>query len=277
MAKEKKTEAKPAKKRAEKKTSTKKRERSKEPRPLQKTDVSDWKPQTALGIEVKNREIMNIDEILDTSRRIMESEITDTLLPNMEQELLLIGQSKGKFGGGSRRVFRQTQKKTMEGNKPKFSTIAVIGDKDGHLGIGFGKAKETVPAREKAIKKAKLEVFKIRRGCGSWECACKTPHSVPFAVEGKCGSVRLKIMPAPKGKGLCCEDEIAKILKLAGIKDAWTKTQGQTKNRINFIYACEDALRKLVKTKHQPQHIESHAIAEGSVILKDERVEVQEE
>ncbi len=54
---------------------------------------------------------------------------------------------------GSRRVFRQTQKKTKEGNKPKFSTYAVVGNKDGYVGLGFGKAKETVPAREKAVQK----------------------------------------------------------------------------------------------------------------------------
>ena len=82
------------------------------------------------------------------------TEIVDILLPNLETDLLLIGQSKGKFGGGQRRVFRQTQKKTREGNKPKFSTIAIAGNKDGYVGIGYGKSKETVPAREKAFRSA---------------------------------------------------------------------------------------------------------------------------
>jgi len=231
---------------------------------LQTIGVSDWKPRTELGRRVKNREIISIDEILDNALRIVEPEIVDALL-SLEQDLLLVGQSKGKFGGGSRRVFRQTQKKTREGNKPKFSTIAVVGDKDGHIGLGFGKAKETVPAREKAIKKSKLNIFKIRRGCGSWECKCGEPHSIPFSVKGKCGSVEIELMPAPKGKGLCCEKEIAKILGLAGIRDVWTKTRGQTKNKINFIYACEDALRKLVKTKVQPEYINTFAIVEGSL------------
>ena len=249
------------------------RGRSQMPKPV---DVSDWNPKTELGSKVKQREIINIDEILDNSLRILEPEIVDSLL-DLEQDLLLIGQSKGKFGGGSRRVFRQTQKKTREGNKPKFSTMAVVGYKNGHIGMGFGKAKETVPAREKAIRKAKLNIFKIRRGCGSWECGCATPHSIPFKVTGKCGSVIVEFMPAPKGKGLCAEKEIAKIFALSGIKDVWTKTRGQTKNKVNFIYACEDALKKLVKTKVKPDQIETFAIAEGSLAVEKEEKQEKEE
>ncbi len=235
------------------------------PKPV---DLSAWHPKTELGGKVKNREILNIDEILDNSLRIMEPEIVDALL-SVEQDLLMIGQSKGKFGGGARRIFRQTQKKTMEGNKPKFSALAIVGDKNGHIGLGLGKSKETVPAREKAIRKAKLNIFKIRRGCGSWQCNCGKPHSLPFNVTGKCGSIEVKFMPAPKGKGLCAEPDIAKILALAGIKDIWAKTRGQTRNRVNFIYACEDALRKLMQTKIQPEHLRSLAIAEGSIAAEE--------
>ncbi len=226
--------------------------------------LEEWKPKTELGRKVKQKEILDFDQILDHSWAIREPEITDSLL-ELENELLLIGQSKGKFGGGARRVFRQTQKKTQEGNKPKFSTIAVVGDRNGHVGIGMGKAVETVPAREKAIRKAKPNTFKIRRGCGSWQCGCGTPHSIPFSVKGKCSSVEIKLIPAPKGTGLCCEKEIAKILSLAGIKDIWTKTRGQTKNKVNFIYACEKALKKLAKTKVQPEHYKQLAIADGSI------------
>jgi len=241
-----------------------------EKKAFQAPDLSNWKPKTELGRKVKEREIVDIDDILNNSLRILEPEIVDSLL-ELKQDLLLIGQSKGKFGGGSRRVFRQTQKKTREGNKPKFSTLAAVGDKNGHIGLGFGKAKETVPAREKAIRRAKVSIFKIRRGCGSWQCGCRTPHSIPFAVTGKCGSVEIKLMPAPKGKGLCSDKEIAKILELAGIKDIWTKTRGQTKNKINFIYACEDALRKLVKTKVHPEHFKTLAIVENSIPLEQEQ------
>ena len=152
-------------------------------------DIDSWKPQTGLGNQVKNKEIKEMDYILDNGLKILEPEIVDALIPNIEKDLLLIGQSKGKFGGGQRRVFKQTQKKTPEGNKPRFATYAVVGNKDGYVGVGYGKAKETVPAREKSFRNAKLDLIKIKRGCGSWQCNCKTPHSIPFEVEGKCSSV----------------------------------------------------------------------------------------
>ncbi len=217
--------------------------------------VDGWKPKTELGKKVKNFEITNIDTILSQGLKILEPEITDILLPEIETELLLIGQSKGKFGGGQRRVFRQTQKKTKEGNKPKFSTMAVIGNRNGIVGVGFGKSKETVPAKEKAIRNAKLNLIKIKRGSGSWESRIKEEHSIPFAVEGKCGSVVIRLIPAPRGKGLVCEKEVAKILKLAGITDIWTKTKGQTKNKINLVKAVMQALQRLHTTKTIEQPI----------------------
>jgi small subunit ribosomal protein S5 len=229
--------------------------------------LASWKPKTELGQKVKNKEITDLDEILDKSMIILEPEVVDSLLQT-ENDLLMIGQSKGKFGGGARRVFRQTQKKTKEGNKPKFSTIAVLGDKNGHIGVGLGKAKETVPAREKAVRRAKLNIFKVRRGCGSWQCSCGTPHSIPYTVSGKCGSVEIRLMPAPKGKGIICQKDIAKIMMFAGIKDVWAKTTGQTRNRVNFIYATEDALRKLGKVKLSHVEMEKLSIAEGAIAHK---------
>ncbi|MBN1646358.1 30S ribosomal protein S5 [Candidatus Woesearchaeota archaeon] len=231
--------------------------------------LEEWKPKTSLGLKVKNKEITDIDKILDEGQAILEEQITESLL-DLESDLLLIGQSKGKFGGGQRRIFRQTQKKTNEGNKPKFSTLAIVGDHNGHVGIGYGKAKETVPAREKSLRKAKINVFKIRRGCGSWECECKTPHTVPFEVEGKCGSVRIRLKPAPRGKGLCVEKECAKVLALAGVSDVWSKSFGQTKNKINLIYALEDALRKLSTTKLRPKDYDALGVRDGAVEVSNE-------
>ncbi|MBI2661353.1 hypothetical protein HYX09_03735 [Candidatus Woesearchaeota archaeon] len=130
------------------------------------TERDSWKPKTSIGRKVKEGLIKDIDSILDKDMRVLESEIVDILMPDLSTDLLMVGQSKGKFGGGQKRVFRQTQKKTQEGNKPKFATIAVAGNQDGYVGIGYGKSKETVPAREKSIRNAKLSIIKIRRGCG---------------------------------------------------------------------------------------------------------------
>lgn len=224
--------------------------------------LANWVPKTELGVKVMNKEITDIDQILDKGLRILEPEIVDTLL-ELESELILVGQSKGKFGGGSRRVFRQTQKKTMEGNKPSFGAYAIVGNKDGYVGMGLGKSKETIPAREKAVRNAKLNIFRIRRGAGSWEDASAEPHSIPFAVEGKCGSVIVNLKPAPKGKGLVVEKELAKILELAGIKNCWSKTQGQSKNKVNLVKAAEAALRQLTKMKIKHEQIEKFSIVEG--------------
>lgn len=222
-----------------------------------------WVPKTDLGRKVKSGEIKHIDEILGRGRRILEPEIVDTLLKT-EQELLLIGQAKGKFGGGQRRVFRQTQKKTREGNKPKFATMAVVGDRNGHVGVGYGKSKETVPAREKAFAQAKMNMIMLRRGTGSWEDQSTEAHSIPFAVEGKCGSYTIRLMPAPKGKGLICDKEVAKILELAGIQNVWSKSFGQKKNKINVVKATMQALQKLSQMSVQEKHREKLAITEGN-------------
>ena len=236
-------------------------------------ELENWKPRTGLGKKVKNKEITNIDEILDSGQKIYEKEIVEMLLPNLEVDLLLLGQSKGKFGGGQRRAFRQTQKKTREGNKPKFSTVAAVGNKNGYVGIAFGKSKETVPAREKATRNAKVNIIKIARGCGSWQCDCKTPHTIPFAVEGKCGSVIVKLMPAPKGTGLRAEKEIAKILEKAGIVDIWSKARGKTSSRTNLLKACFNALKNISQTHTLPEHKEKIGIVAGKVESKKENEE----
>jgi len=226
--------------------------------------IGGWKPRTELGKRVKSGEIKTFAEIREQGLKVMEPEIAEVLLEDIESDLLLIGQAKGKFGGGQRRIFKQTQKKTKEGNKPSFATFAVVGNKNGYVGVGYGKSKETVPAREKSMRNAKLNIMQIRRGCGSWECGCKQPHSIPFEVSGGCGSVRLKLMPAPKGTGLCVEPECQKVLKLAGITDVWSRTLGQTKTKTNLIKACVDALHNLNKMKISQRDRERLGIVEGS-------------
>ncbi len=223
-----------------------------------------WKPKTILGQQVKKGEITDIDYILNNGISVLESEIVDILIPDLQTDLLLIGQAKCKFGGGQRRVFRQTQKKTKEGNEPKFSTIGIVGNSNGYLGIGFGKSKDTVPAREKSFRRAKLNIFKIRRGCGSWQCTCDEYHSIPFKVSGTCGSVTMTLMPAPKGTGLKIEKECAKILKTAGITDIWSQTTGMTKTKINLIKACIEALKNLNNIMIKQHHIKQLKIVEGS-------------
>lgn len=255
---------------AEQAQSPESREASREAVERNEEKQQEWKPVTALGKRVKDGSITDIKEVFDSGSPILEAEIVDYLLPNMEEDLLLIGQAKGKFGGGQRRIFRQTQKKTMEGNKIHFLTCAVVGNKDGYVGVGTGKSKETVPAREKAKRQARLNLIQVRRGSGSWQSDAREANSIPFAVEGRCGSVRIKLMPAPRGKGLCVEKECAKILQLAGIKDIWSKTSGQTGTKLNLIFALVDALKKLSQVKISPDHIRKLSIVEGSLGKRSE-------
>ena len=236
-----------------------------------------WKPKTDLGKKVKESEITSIKELLESGKKILESEIIDILIPDLKTDLLFIGQAKGKFGGGQRRAFRQTQKKTKEGNKPNFATCAVVGNENGFVGIGYGKAKETVPAREKAFRNAKLNIISIRRGCGSWQCGCKEPHTIPFVVKGKVGSSIMVLKPAPKGTGLCVEKECAKILKMAGIHDVWSKTFGQTKTKLNLIEACFKALKELSTTKIQQKQACELGVVAGPLEKKEEKVAKENE
>tara|TARA_Y100000310_G_scaffold221576_1_gene223143 strand:+ start:892 stop:1722 length:831 start_codon:yes stop_codon:yes gene_type:complete len=206
-------------------------------------DISGWEPKTKLGREVKDGKIKKIDEILDKKRKILESEIVDSLI-DVKTELVNIGQSKGKFGGGKRRIWRQTQRKTKEGNVPKFSTLAIAGDENGHIGIGIGKSKETLPAREKSIKKAKLNIIKTKRDCSGFDCSCDNLHTVPLKVTGKTGSIRVTLIPASQGTGLVVANELKKILRLAGIKDVYSRTSGKKRTTFNLIKACFNALEK---------------------------------
>jgi small subunit ribosomal protein S5 len=206
-------------------------------------DISGWEPKTKLGKEVKDGKIKNIGEILDKKKKILESEIVDSLI-TVKTELVNIGQSKGKFGGGKRRIWRQTQRKTKEGNVPKFSTLSIAGDENGHVGIGIGKSKETLPAREKSIRKAKLSIIKVKRDCSGFDCSCDNLHTVPLKITGKAGSVRVTLIPASQGTGLVVASELKKILRLAGIKDVYSRTSGKKRTTFNLIKACFNALEK---------------------------------
>lgn len=211
--------------------------------------LESWIPKTELGRKVKNKEITNIDIILEKGVRILEPEIVDLLLPNLDVELLETGRAKGKFGGGKASIWRQTQKATKEGNRTKFSTFVVVGNKEGYLGVGYGSAKETVPAREKAIRGAKLSIIKIKKGCGSWACGCGESHSIPHKTIGKVGSSKIVILPAPKGTGLTIQKKCKKMLELAGIKDVYSDTFGQTRTKLNLYLACFESLKNISKLR----------------------------
>jgi small subunit ribosomal protein S5 len=196
--------------------------------PSDKSILESWTPKTTLGRLVLEGKITSIEEIFRNGYKIREPEIIDILLPNLTHEVL-----DTAF----------VQKQTDAGERSRFRVIVASGDMNGHLGIGFGKATQWRIAFQKAIKDAKLNMTIIKRGCGSWECNCNLPHSLPFKVEGKCGGVSVVLLPAPKGLGLVAGDITRVLLRLAGIKDCWVRTFGSTRTHSSLIKATFEALK----------------------------------
>ncbi len=196
--------------------------------------TEDWVPRTRLGKLVAEGKIKTIDEALASGLPLKEPEIVDVLLPDLEDEVLEIS---------------MVQRMTDSGRRTKFRVTAVVGNRDGYVGVGVGKASQVAPAIQKAINNAKINIFKVNRGCGSWECGCGEPHSIPFKVTGSAGSVRITLIPGPRGLGIVAGKVAKKVLELAGVRDVWTFTRGQTKTTINFAKATYEALKQTMFVK----------------------------
>jgi small subunit ribosomal protein S5 len=192
-----------------------------------------WVPRTKLGRMVQSGQILSLDDVFTQGLRVMESEIVDVLIPGLKQEVLGIG---------------FVQKQTDAGEKSRFRAVVAVGDSNGYLGVGDGKAKQVRTAIDKATLQAKLKIIPVRRGCGSWECGCNRAHSLPFRVTGKCGSVRIDIVPGPRGLGLVGGEIVKTVLTLAGIRDCWTRTYGSTSTLASTALAVYDALRNTYST-----------------------------
>ena len=191
--------------------------------------LANRKPRTKLGRLVYEGKITSLEEIRKNRRRIQEPEIVIKLVPNL--------------------VFyfykpERVRRTTDAGRKASVKIIAAVGNYDGLLGIGVGYSSNTTLAKIDAIKKALLNVTPVKRGCGSRECRCGLPHSIPFAVEGKAGSVRVRLLPGPRGLGLVVGETVKPLFRLAGIQDIRSKTFGNTRTTENFVKAVYDALSK---------------------------------
>lgn len=199
--------------------------------------LKEWVPRTELGKLVLSGKIKSLEEILLSNRKIMEPEIVDYLEPDMQTMVIDV---------------KKTARVVRAGRKFSFRAAVLIGNKKGIIGIGMAKDREKWPAVRKAEKNAKLNLILVKRGCGSWECGCNEEHSVPFQVTGKCASVRVTLIPAPKGAGLVVGNKIKPVMEFVGIKDVWSKTKGNTSTTLNFVRAAIDALRRTLKVKQSP-------------------------
>ncbi|MEE9440395.1 MAG: 30S ribosomal protein S5 [Candidatus Thermoplasmatota archaeon] len=209
-----------------------------------------WEPKTQLGRMVKAGEISTMNAALTSGLPVREPEIVDILLPEVEDEVIDV---------------KMVQRMTDSGRRIKFVITVAVGNKDGFVGLGQAKGKEVGSSIKKAIDDAKINIIEIRRGCGSWQCGCRKPHTVPFAVTGKGGSVQVTFKPAPHGIGLATGDVAKKILTLAGVYDCWAFTRGQTQTVVNYAKAVFDALKQNTETRITESEIRKIGIVSGSI------------
>ena len=187
-----------------------------------------WEPRTRLGKQVAEEEITTMDEALNSGLPLKEPEITDQLLPGLEDDVLDIN---------------MVQRMTDSGRRVKFRCVVAIGNRDGYVGYAEGRDDQVGSAIQKAIGIAKLNIVNVSRGCGSWECGCGRPHTVALRSSGKAGSVEVELRPAPRGLGLAGGETVRSVLELAGIEDIWTRSSGTTRTTVNFAKATFNALR----------------------------------
>jgi len=215
--------------------------------------IGDWIPKTRLGNMVAEGKISSMSDALATRLRIREPEIVDILLPEMSDEVIDVN---------------MVQRVTDSGRRVRFAITVVVGNSDGFVGLGRARGKEVGPSIRKAIDNAKLNIVEIKRGCGSWECGCGKPHTFPFNVVGKSGSVDVSFKPAPRGVGLAVSETPKHILKLAGIKDAWAFSNGHTKTTVNYGLATFDALKKTASMRITGEQATRLKIVSGAIEAK---------
>ncbi|UCE11307.1 MAG: 30S ribosomal protein S5 [Candidatus Thorarchaeota archaeon] len=203
------------------------RQRGRRPPRPEHSPLDDWVPKTHLGRLVKEGHLNSLEEILLGNHNIRESEIVDMLFPELRQEVVDV---------------TLVQRQSDSGQQKSFRITVVVGNGEGVIGIGMGKAAEFVPAIRAAEARAKMNISMFRRGCGSWECRCHDPHSIPFQVMGTSGSVTVTLKPAPKGTGLVTADVAKTVLRIAGLNDVWSITKGRSRSSSNFAKATVEAL-----------------------------------
>eukprot|EP00466_Bigelowiella_natans_P003760 jgi/Bigna1/52972/estExt_Genewise1Plus.C_140011 len=193
-----------------------------------KDDKDVWHPVTKLGRLVKAKKILKLEDIFLFSLPIKEPQIVDYFLGDkLEDEVMKV---------------MPVQKQTTAGQRTRFKAFVAVGDRDGHVGLGVKCSAEVANAIRGAIDRAKLNIIPIRRGY--WGGTFGKPHTIPTKVTGKCGSVTMRLIPAPRGTGVVAGRVPKKFLEYAGVKDIYTSATGATRTLGNFIKATYQALSK---------------------------------
>jgi small subunit ribosomal protein S5 len=205
-----------------------------------------WEPQTRLGRKVAEGEISDMETALNSGLPLKEPEIVDQLLPGLEDEVLDIN---------------MVQRMTDSGRRVKFRCVVAIGNRDGFVGYAEGRDDQVGGAIQKAIGIAKLNMIKVERGSGSWEDRSEKPHSLARRTKGKAGSVTVELIPAPLGLGLAASETVRKVLELAGVENAWTKSFGNTRTTLNLAKATYTALENASQARG-PRSLRTQEVSE---------------
>ncbi|RMH02062.1 MAG: 30S ribosomal protein S5 [Planctomycetota bacterium] len=128
----------------------------------------------------------------------------------------------------------RTAKVVKGGRRFAFSALTVVGNQDGVVGYGFGKAKEIPAAMQKAFKDGRKHLIRVPR----------VGTTIPHEVEGSFCSSRVRLIPAAEGTGIIAGGTVRAVLELAGVKDVLTKAYGST-NPINLVKATIQGLAQL--------------------------------
>lgn len=132
----------------------------------------------------------------------------------------------------------RVSKKTKGGNRISFSVLVVVGDRNGSVGVGLGKAREVPVAIAKAISRAKRSLIKL----------AVAGTTIPRSVLIKKGAAKILLRPAPPGSGVIAGGPVRAVVEMAGIRDISSKILG-TRNKASNVYAAIEALESLKEDK----------------------------
>lgn len=126
------------------------------------------------------------------------------------------------------------------GRRFSFSTVVVVGDGKGHVGIGMGKAAEVPEAIRKGVEAAKKNLIRVPM----------TNTTIPHEIETKFAASRVRLIPAAPGTGVIAGRGVRPVLEAAGIKDILSKRYGSN-NPVNVVQAAYQALSELTSLEEQ--------------------------